>query len=75
MEYWFLRCSIYHIHPPRASRHRKPFATCHVTLFGWRNGGRARTFIGGRFNEDKKSNLLPCLNVQPSIEKDCERSQ
>ena len=19
------------------------FATCHVTLFGWRNGGRART--------------------------------
>ena len=20
------------------------FATCHVTLFGWRNGGRAGTF-------------------------------
>ena len=46
MAYWFLRCSIYHIHPPRASRHRKPFATCHVTLFGRRN--RARTFQIGR---------------------------
>ena len=34
MAYWFLRCNIYHIHPPRASHHRKTI--CHMSRdFVW----------------------------------------
>ena len=47
--YLFLRCSIYmilrHLKPPATAN---DFATCHVTLFGWRNGGLGHFHLAAR---------------------------
>jgi len=54
-----------YLKPPAAAG---DFATCHVTLFGWRNGGRAGTFryyYGDASVQSRQSPVLsPCASLQ-----------